>query len=165
MPPLIIEQPSLPSSDLHDERRHCWSLRTVWQTDWLSDWFETLCRLFRTVAQCRIWFIFLCVCFFALRTFELCARRPFGHPKEQLSGITDSSEIHLREADSHSHTHTHALKLNSLITHCQPLIYPNFLTNFDHYDGCAIKIKIHAVSVSVLALLPPCLSLCFAVSL
>lgn len=36
----------------------------------------------------------------------------------------------------------------SLITHCQPLIYPNFLTNFDHYDGCAIKIKIHAVSVS-----------------
>lgn len=55
----------------------------------------------------------------------------------------------------------------SLITHCQPLIYPNFLTNFDHYDGCAIKIKIHALPLSpcLSHTLPPYLPLSFSLSL
>jgi len=133
------------------------------------------------VAQCRIYYFSSFFCPDSTHSLNY-VRDALRSPRTTQRRSATDSEICKRQANTRTHTHTHthchththtltlALKLcswaGSLITHCQPLIYPNFLTNFDHYDGCAIKIKIHAPSLSLsqFLTLPPSLSLSLSVS-
>lgn len=144
------------------------------QSDWLTVWLIRVTvqtpsdsfTLSHSVAFDSFFCVFLCIA----HIWIMC-ETPLWSPQRTTHwdhrGRGRQWDTFARGGLAFTHSHTRTLKLCrvSLITHCQPLIYPNFLTNFDHYDGCAIKIKIHAVSVSVLALFPLSLSLFVFLSL